>query len=168
MIRENLAGTEPALHEAAVIGLCNWPTVSANDDLLALAEKGRSDAEKVRAIQALIRVNTVLIDRTPEERLAALTVMKKTMDLASREQERKAILEGLGNVRHIDTLRYVVPYLDQPAFTQSACKGIVELAHSRMLREPNKAEFDKALNRVIALCKDKGLVDRAKQYKEGR
>ena len=35
----------------------------------------------------------------------------------------------------------------------------------RLLREPNRAEFDKALDRVIALCKDKGLVDRAKQYK---
>ena len=167
-VREALASTEPGLRDAAVLGLCNWPTVSANDDLLALAEKGRSDAEKLRATQALIRINTVLIDRTPEERLAALIVMKKTMDLASREQERKAILEGLGNIRHIETLRYVVPYLDQPAFAQSACKGIVELAHSKMLREPNKAEFEKALDRVIALCKDKGLVDRARQYKEGR
>jgi len=37
-----------------------------------------------------------------------------------------------------------------------------------MLREPNIAEFAKALDRVIAMCKDKGLVDRAKSYKEGR
>ena len=44
-------------------------------------------------------------------------------------------------------------------------KGVVELAHSKMLREPNKEEFARALDRVIALCKDKSLVDRAKQYK---
>ena len=90
------------------------------------------------------------------------------MKLATGEPERHAILEGLGNVRHIESLRFVVPFLDQADYVQSACKGIVELAHSKMLREPNKAEFDKALDRVIALCKDKGLIDRAKQYKEGR
>jgi HEAT repeat protein len=163
VIRESLNST--MLHDAAITGLCNWPDASANNDLLALAEKGKTDAEKLRALQALIRVNTVLIDRTPEERLATLKIMTRAMELATRDDERRAILEGLGNVRHIETLHYILPYLDQPALAQAACKGIVELAHSRMLREPNRAEFAKALDRVIALCKDKALVDRAKQYK---
>jgi hypothetical protein len=152
------------MHDAAVVALCNWPDASANEDLLALAEKGK-DGEKLRALQALIRVNTVLIDRTPEERLAALGMMKKAMELATRDQERRAILEGLGNIRHIDTLHYILPYLDQPALAQAACKGIVDLAHSKMLREPNKAEFVKVLDRVIAMSKDKNLVERAKGYR---
>jgi HEAT repeat protein len=168
VIHDAVSSTDPLIHDAAIIGICKWPNASANDDLLALAEKGHTDAEKLRAIQALIRVNAVLIDRTAEEKLAALAAMKKTMELATRDQERRSILEGVGFVRHIETLHFVVPYLDQPAFAQSACKGVVELAHSKMLREPNKAEFDKVLDRVIAMCKDKGLVDRAKQYKEGR
>jgi len=91
--------------------------------------------------------------------------MKKAMELASRDEERRAILEGLGNIRHIDTLHFVVTYLDQPTLAQAACKGIVELAHTRMLREPNKAEFAKVLDRVIATTKDKGLAERAKGYK---
>ena len=167
VIRESLSSTDGAVHDAAFVGVCNWPDTAANSDLLALAEKGK-DAEKLRSLQSLIRVNTELIERTPEERLDALNVMKKAMVLATRDQERKAILEGLGNIRHLETLRYVVLYLDQPAFVQSVCKGVVELAHSKMLREPNKAEFEMALGRVIDLCKDKALVDRAKQYKEGR
>ena len=141
---------------------------AANDDLLALAVQAKHPADQLAALQALIRVNTVLIDRTPEERLAALNVMKKAMPLATRDEERRAILAGLGNVRYIETLRFVVPYLDEPALAAAACKGVVELAHSKMLREPNKAEFEKALDRVITLCKDKALVDRAKQYKEGQ
>jgi len=35
-------------------------------------------------------------------------------------------------------------------------------------KEEAKAEFDKALDRVIAMCKDKALVDRARQYKLGQ
>ncbi len=169
-IREAISSTDAALHDAGIASLCNWPDVAANGELLTLAEKGKTDAEKLRGLQALTRINTGTswIERTPDERLAALGVMKKAMALASRDDERRAILDGIGFVRHIETLRFVVPYLDQPAFAQSACKGVVELAHSKMLREPNKAEFEKPLDRVIALCKDKGLVDRAKQYKEGR
>lgn len=167
-VRERLASTMPLLHDAAFISLCNWPDASANKDLLEAAAKPHSPAEKARAIQALIRINAVLVDRTPEEKLAALDALKATMKLATSDDERRAILSGIGFVRHIDTLRYVVPFLDDPTLAQAACKGVVELAHSKMLREPNKAEFDKALDRVIAMCKDKGLVERAKNYKEGR
>ena len=105
---------------------------------------------------------------TPEERLAVLNVMKKAMPLTERDDEKRALLGGVGFVRHVETLRFVVPYLDEPALAQAACRGVVELAHSKTLREPNKEEFAKALDRVIAICKDKGLVDRAKQYKDGR
>jgi HEAT repeat protein len=167
-IRRALGSTDPALHEAAAAGLCNWPDDAANSELLALAASTKSEAEKLRAIQALIRVNAVLTERTAEEKLQALDALKSAMKLATRDQERRAILEGVGNVRHIESLRFVVPYLDDAAYQQAACKGVVELAHSKMLREPNKAEFEKALNRVIELCKDRGLVDRAKQYLEGR
>jgi hypothetical protein len=107
-------------------------------------------------------------ERTPEERLGALSVMKKAMPLATRDDERRAILEGLGNIRHIETLRFVLTYLDQPALEQAACRGVIDLAHSKPLREPNKAEFESALDRIIVLCKDRGLVERAKQYREGR
>ena len=44
--------------------------------------------------------------------------------------------------------------MDQPQFTQIACETVVELAHHKDLRQPNKAEFDKALDKVIALSKD--------------
>ena len=61
-----------------------------------------------------------------------------------------------------------MPYLNQPAFAQEACGTVVELAHHRELREPNKAEFDKALDVVIRIGKDPGVVDRAKRYKKGQ
>lgn len=168
VIREHLTSTDTAVRRAAFAGIVNWPDATANDDLLALAEKEKEEADRIAALQTLIRVNTVLIDRTPEERLATLNVLKKAMPLATRDDERRALLAGAGFVRHIETLRFVLPYLDKPELAQAACKGVVELAHSKMLREPNKEEFAKALDRVIAICKDKGLVDRAKQYKEGR
>jgi len=45
---------------------------------------------------------------------------------------------------------------------------VVELAHHRDLREPNKAEFDRALDKVIQTSKDATVVDRANRYKKGQ
>ncbi len=50
---------------------------------------------------------------------------------------------------------------------QLACETIVELAHHRELREPNKSEFDPALDKVIKLSNDPVVVDRANRYKRG-
>ena len=61
-----------------------------------------------------------------------------------------------------------MPYLDQPPFAQQACESIVEMAHHREFREPNKAEFDRLLDRVIEISKDAVVVERANRYKKGQ
>ena len=168
MVKEALASSDPALVEGAVVSLCLWPDATASDELLKLVQ-GKDAAHRQRALPALIRVNTIVsAEKTNEERLASLTALKKAMELATTDAERRAVLEGIGFVRHLDTFRYVLPYLDNKELEQATCKAVVELAHSKTLREPNKSEFDKALDRVIAVCKDKTLVERAKQYKLGQ
>ena len=61
----------------------------------------------------------------------------------------------------------MLPYVDQSQFAKVACETIVELAHHREIRDPNKAEFDKALDKVIATSKDAVVIDRANRYKRG-
>jgi HEAT repeat protein len=169
VVKESLASSNPELHDAGVLALCNWPDPSVSTELLKLAQEGKEPAQKLAALQAVIRINTTPQPNwTAEQRLESLGSLKKAMELATRNDERKAILLGIGFVRTLDTFRYVLPYLDNQELNQEACKAVVELAHSKPLREPNKAEFDKALDRVIAMCKDKGLVDRARQYKLGQ
>jgi hypothetical protein len=51
---------------------------------------------------------------------------------------------------------------------EHACETIVELAHHRGLREPNKPEFDRALDKVMATSKNATTVDRAKRYKNNQ
>ena len=60
--------------------------------------------------------------------------------------------------------RFVEPYLNQPKFAQVACETVVELAHHKELRQPNKAEFNKALDKVVLLSKDPEVILRAKHY----
>jgi hypothetical protein len=67
----------------------------------------------------------------------------------------------------VETLRFVLPYVDEASFDQAACDTIVELAHHREIRDPNKVEFNKALDKVIAVSKNPEVIERANRYKRG-
>jgi len=88
------------------------------------------------------------------------------MELASSEQQKALVLKRASAILSLETLRFVAPYMDQPEFAQVACKTVVELAHHKELRQPNKAEFDKALDKVIALSKDPVVLLRARRYQK--
>ena len=149
--------------------LCNWPDPSVSEDLLKLAQGAGQAKDQLRALQAVIRINTTQpTDRPEEQRLASLAVLKKAMELASRDEDAQGHPGGdwlcppPGNA----VLCFALPGRQEPEPGRLQNRGGRPIP--RCLREPNQAEFNKVLDRVIALCKDKGLVDRARQYREGR
>lgn len=164
-IKAELADGEGAMAEAAQQALYNWPeaTDTVADELLALAKKAAKPADRQSTLRAYIRVASMrdgFPDKVRFERL------QKAMELADRDQERNLVLEKMADLKRIETVRYLMPYLDNPALNVRAGNSIVELARDRGLRERNRPEIDQALNRVIATTKDKGLADRAKRQLE--
>ena len=71
------------------------------------------------------------------------------------------MLQRASAIRTLETLHFLVPYLDQRPYAQQACESVVELAHHRDLREPNKAEFDRVLDQVLQISQDATVKDRA-------
>ena len=163
-IRAAIDGKDAQINEAGVRALCNWPDATVADELLRIAKSAAQDTHRQWALRAFVRVIALPSETPPAAKLALL---KQAMPMAARDEDRALILERAAAVRTLETLRFVAPYLDQPALAQAACKTIVELAHHKDLREPNKAEFNPALEKVIAICKDRQLVDRAKRYRQG-
>lgn len=164
-VEEAFASADEALREAGFRALCNWPDASVAPRLLDLAKRGPTPQHRISALRALMRVAVLPDNRTPSQRL---DLLKQAVALATRDEEIRLAIDRAKAVRSIDSLRFVVGYLDNPSFTQQACATICELAHHKELREPNKAEFDAALDKVISLAKDPKLVDRAERYKAGR
>lgn len=163
-VKESLASDSKEQKSAAVTALTNWPDETVSADLLVLAKESPDGDVKKAAFAGLIRVNSISNERPAPPRLASL---KQAMELASSDGDKKLVIDALATVKDIETLRYVLPYLDQKALVQPACKTVIELAHSKTLREPNREEFHRALDRVMTLCADKGLIERAKKYKAG-
>ena len=152
-------------HEAGLRGICNWPDASIAPRYLELLQTDAHDDHRTLLLRALIRVAPLADERTPADRLALLT---KCMQLSQRDAERQLVMARVSAVRTVESLRFVLQYVDQKPLTKSACLAVVELAHHRELRDANKAEFEKALDRVLAVSDDAVVKDRATRYKKGQ
>jgi HEAT repeat protein len=158
-----LAGGDAALYESAVRALCNWPDASVAEQLLDLSRTGKADRHRLWALRAFIRVSALPDGASDAQRL---DMLQRAMKLATRDEERRLILERASAVRTVESLRFLLGYLDRPALAPAAGDSIVELARHTGLRDPNKAEFVPALNKVLATSKDAGTLDRARRYLE--
>jgi hypothetical protein len=112
-------------------------------------------------VRAYTRVVSLPKQGSDAERLARL---QRAMAVAQCDDERAYVLERAAAVRTLDSLRFVLPYVDRPAMAEVACKSVAELAHHRELRDPHKAEFRPALEKVQRTCRDRLILERVKRY----
>ncbi len=163
LIRAALASDDPQRCEGGFSALCNWPDITGAEDLLKLFAAAWDKQHRLRAVRAFGHSIGDPHEGSVGEKVKML---KQALEAAGTDEERQAILQFAGNVRCIETLRLVLPMVDSPKLSLHACRAIVELAHHDEIRRPNRAEFLKALDRVIEVSKDRGLVDQAKFYQE--
>ena len=164
IVEEAIGSNDSQLHGLGIRAICNWPDASVVSRLTDLATNETHDSHKNSALRALIRVAPTRDGRTNAERLELL---EKAMAMAEFDKERHYVLDRARTILDIEALRFVVPYMDQPAHAEPACLSVVELAHHRELRDTNPAEFHQVLDRVIAISKNEVVLDRAQRYKKG-
>ncbi|MGA2254254.1 MAG: HEAT repeat domain-containing protein, partial [Thermoguttaceae bacterium] len=165
VIQAALDSKDPAIHEAGVRAISNWPDASAADRLLRLAETAKAPTHRQWALHAFVRVVSLPGGATGAEKLAKL---KLAMQLSKTDDQRLWVIQRAEAVRAVETLRFVAPYMDEPALAERACRSVVELAHHKELRDPNRQEFAAALQKVLATSKDALVLERAKRYLEAR
>jgi HEAT repeat protein len=163
-IKTALASKNAELYGGGVRALASWPRPEVAGQLLGLAQETTNPDHRSLAVTGLARVVTSPGKMPPGQRLEFL---KKAMALAETDADRRAVLERAGAVHTVESLRFTLPYLDQPALSEQACRTVVTLAHQRKLRLPNQKEFNPALERVIRQSQEAGTVDRARKYLAG-
>jgi hypothetical protein len=165
VIEAAIGDSNMELHDAGIRALCNWPEASIAPRLIELADKDAHLDHQTKALRGLIRIAALADGRTDVERL---DLLRAALAVCTRDTERNLVLQRAQAIRIPETLRFLVPYMDQPAYAQQACQSVVELAHHRNLREANKAEFDRALDKVIQISGDATLIERANRYKKNQ
>lgn len=164
IVKPLLDDKDPALRQAAVRAFCNWPDATHLDGLWNMATKNPSKQYRQWALRAFIRVATLKSDRPESE---TLVLLRKAMDVAVDDADRQWCLSRAGAIRTMDSAEWAATYLDDAALSQTACTVLVDLAHHRFLREPNKARFEPLLLKVEQTAKDKGIAERAKKSRLG-
>jgi HEAT repeat protein len=146
--------------------LAKWPDATVKDRLLGLIGSATDEEERQLLLAALIRIAPLPDNKLKDPQ--KLELLKQTMALCRRTEDKARVLERANAIRTIDAFRFVVPYLDDPALAEPACLSVVELAHHQKLRDANKDEFTKALDKVLVTTKNEELVERATRYKAGQ
>jgi hypothetical protein len=155
---------DPARRQLGIDALSKWPDASVADKLLEITAHAIDPAERSLAFRGFVKVSAARDHRSDHERLDR---MKQAMQAAQTPEEVSLVINRVRTAYDIDALRFVLPYLDQPQFSQIACETVVEIAHHREVRDPNKKEVDRALDKVIKVSKDAVVIDRANRYKRG-
>jgi len=161
-----IADTNAAKRKFGMNALTKWPDATVSDRLLDLLGKVQDPDERELLLGALIRIAPLPDNKLNNQQ--KLDLLQKTMTLCTSDEDRRRVLERANAIRLVETLRFVVPYLDDPNLAEPACLSVVELAHHRNLRDANKEEFTKALDKVLGTTKNEELVDRATRYKQGQ
>lgn len=162
VIQTALGSNDPDHYEAGIRAICNWPDAGVAEELLDLCQSAKQPSHRIWALRALVRVIALPGGRSDGEKLR---ILEQAMQLATRDDERKLILGRVAAVRQIETLRFVVPYLDNQELAADAGLAVVDLAHHLDLMSPHRVEFVAALTKVLDVCdNDKHLVERARGY----
>ena len=160
LVQAALASPRGDIYEAGVRAIANWPDAGVVEQLAILARDARESHQRIRALRDDSR--QCLAGRYAGRSKISVA---QTCDGTGGPRRRTALaLHRASAIRTVDALRFVVPHLDDPGLSPAACYAVVELAHHKELRDPNRDAFAPALQKVIAVCSDAGLVDRAKRY----
>jgi HEAT repeat protein len=163
-VAEIATGSDVSRRPLGIDALSKWPDASVADKLFEITNHATDPAERAQAFRGYVRVSAARDHRSDKQRLDRL---KQAMTIAKTPEETSLVINRVRTAYDIDALRFVLAYVDQPPFAQIACETIVEIAHHREVRDPNKAEVDKALDKVIATSKDPVVVERAHRYQRG-
>lgn len=156
--------SDPARRKLGIDALSKWPDAATADKLLEITKATTDAAERSQAFQGYVKIAAARDKRNDQQRLDR---MKQAMEAAKTDEEKLLVINRSRTAYAVETLRFIVPYVDEAPFAEAACETIVELAHHREIRDPNKDEFNKVLDHVIAVTKDPEIVERANRYKRG-
>ena len=148
-------GDDTSAADAATRALGRWLTPDAAPLLLELAKSG-NPAYRVRCLRGYIRIIRQFGLR-PGQRLQ---MSRKAFSAATRDEERKLVLDTLTRFPSVQGLRMVTPHLGNASLREDASKAAVAIAEKIVGKDPKSVAL--AMTKVVAATKDEEIVKRAK------
>ena len=149
------AGDDDATANAATQALGRWLTPDAAPVLLELAKSGNS-AYRVRCLRGYIRIIRQFGMR-PGQRFQ---MSKLAFAAASRDEERKLVLDTLTRFPLPQGLKMIIPHLGSSSLSEAASSAAVAIGEKLVNQDPKSVA--NAMTKVIAVTKNEDIAKRAK------
>lgn len=146
----------------AIATLGYWPDPAPVEALLALLEANASPNARDCALNAVIQLATVAADEHQCPAPLIVAWMKRAGAAAQTVAARRRIISVLGRVNDIESLRLLLPWLDQPETQAETGIAVVQIAAS-LATGAEAAEVKGALEKVAATAKTDDLREQARK-----
>jgi HEAT repeat protein len=150
--------TDDAVKDAVVRALGEWPNDTSAAKLMAIVKAATKVTHRVLALRGYVRVVGLPSDRSVDDTLA---LYRDAMAVATRADEKKLVLAGLGGVGSLDALRIAEKHIREPGLTDEACMAAVQIA--RAIGMDRRDEAMKALEDVVGLAESDHVRERARK-----
>ncbi len=164
-LASGLSDENETVREAAVEALARARDPAAAQQLLKVARNATSKEERALAVRGYIRLLR-RIELPPEKKI---WMYIQIMDLAARPEERKYIIQGLGQLRTAASVKMVMEYIDHPELRSTAEQAACHAARYVARENPEAAIED--MQRLLTLTqsdrtrKEAGkIIKQAQQY----
>jgi HEAT repeat protein len=115
---------DPGMRDAAVRALADWPAMDAFDTLLVIAGSKEKLNLRVLALRGAVR----LVENAPIPAASAVLYHERTLALADRPDEIRLVLGALANLRCLESLRDVIPFISDDSLGLDAAMAAGRIA----------------------------------------
>ncbi|HZR17450.1 MAG TPA: HEAT repeat domain-containing protein [Verrucomicrobiae bacterium] len=148
-IEAMLDDADPNVVNNALDELGQWPDPTPVEALFKVAETSANPQFRQRGLAAAIQ----LCRAAAEEQQRSDAVVVSWLERAARDSgsiaDRRLIISGLGHVNHPDSLRLLLPYLDDPALQTEAGVAVLQIAPA-LVKLGSTTPLDQAIDKISA------------------
>jgi HEAT repeat protein len=147
----------------AIDNLGRWPTPAPVNDLLGLVETSPDPSRRGGALTAAIQLTTAAGNGRQAPDAAVVAWFQRADKAARSVEDKKVVVSGLGQWGHVESIRLLLPYLDDAGLKSAAVLAILSAA-GPVAEGPDCAILKPVLEK-ISETKGQALIDRVENLK---
>ena len=157
-VQAALKDAQPAVQDAALRALADWPDTAALPTLINMYQTTPSETHRVVALRGCVRLLGAAGGRPTPDVLGAY---KDLLGRAARPEDRKLLLGGLGAISHPDALAMAESLTADPDVGAEATLAALQVARAIAASYPVQAKA--AMLKLADAAKDDAVRQQARQ-----
>lgn len=128
-VQSALSDPDAAVRGRAIRCLGDWPDATPATVLLGIVKSAADPAERSVALRGAVRMAGMVAAASPTPSPQAIAWMTEANQaVRSDVNEKRLILSGLANLKSVEGLQLVQPYLADPAVEAEAAQAVIQIA----------------------------------------